>query len=618
MLAQHPHDITLPTFAKPEIKVSVKETERVPRAIAQTWLDKLSAVLASNDYSRLSTMVHHDSWWRDFLALTWDFRTVRGLPNLTKFLEENGPVAQLSNLKLQESGQFAPNFQQPIDGLEWVESMFHFETKVGNGKGMMRLAQGDDGVWKAHFLSTSLQELKGMEEVAGAKRPHGGNNSLKGGVREGNWYDRRERQKEFLDEEPTAFIVGAGQSGLNMAARLQALGLSALVVDKNARVGDNWRNRYRTLVTHDPVQYTHMSYLPFPSNWPLFTPKDKLGDWFEAYASLMELNVWLSTTILKTTYSDTDKTWTVTVRRADGTERTLRPKHVIFCTGHAGEPQIPTFPGQSTFRGTIYHASQHKDASTHPTSLTGKRVVVVGTGNSGHDISQNYHEAGASVTMLQRRGTYVISADTGLFMLHAGLYDETGPPIEDADVYGQSLPIPVQFALNVEGTKRIAEAERENLEGLRRAGFEVDFGHDGSGIYRKYVTRGGGYYIDVGCSKLIIDGKIGVVRSQGGIKGFEEGGLVLADGRRLEADIVVLATGYDNMRTSARKVLGEEVAERCRDVWDLDEEGEVNAMWRPCGHPGLWFFGGSLALCRIYSRFLALQIKAIEAGLNKQ
>lgn len=210
--------------------------------------------------------------------------------------------------------------------------------------------------------------------------------------------------------------------------------------------------------------------------------------------------------------------------------------------------------------------------------MTGKKVIVVGTGNSGHDIAQNFHENGASVTMLQRRGTYVISAKTGLFMLHKGLYEEHGPPTEDADIYGQSLPIPVQFALNVGGTAAIKAAEADQLAGLEKAGFKLDFGEDGSGIYRKYITRGGGYYIDVGASQLIIDGKIRVVQSPGGIAAFEAGGLVLADGRKLEADVVVLATGFDNMRTTLRKKLGDKVADRAKDEWGLNEEGEVNAV----------------------------------------
>ena len=221
--------------------------------------------------------------------------------------------------------------------------------------------------------------------------------------------------------------------------------------------------------------------------------------------------------------------------------------------------------------------------------------------------------------MLQRRGTYVLSAKTGLVMLHEGLYYEGGPPTEDADVYGQSLPVPVQFALNVDGTNRIAAAEKDNLEGLEKAGFKIDFGENGSGINRKYLTRGGGYYVDVGCSQLIIDGKIKVQQSPEGIKGFEPHALVLADGTKLEADIVVLATGYDNMVTSARKIFGDKVAERCNDVWDLDDEGEVRAV-RPlntlvpiletdqirdrCGDPAVTLISGLWEAVWPYAAFI--------------
>jgi hypothetical protein len=182
-------------------------------------------------------------------------------------------------------------------------------------------------------------------------------------------------------------------------------------------------------------------------------------------------------------------------------------------------------------------------------------------------------------------------------------------------------------------TKKIAEAEKDTLDGLRRAGFELDFGPDGGGITRAYFTRGGGYYIDVGCSKLIIDGKIKVIHNPGGINGFADRELLLANGDSLPADVVVLATGYDSMRTTVRKVLGDKIADKCSDVWDLDAEGELQAvsshsfacdlranhflqMWRPSGHPGFWYFGGNLALCRIYSKFLALQIRAVESGLS--
>ena len=575
-IIKSPHDIKLPQIGKQEPTVSAKELAS-PKEIAQAWLSAFGSGLATGKADSVALLIHEDGWWRDHLALSWDFHTLRGVSTITKFLNPFLAKARMHNLKLQQSGKFAPNRQEPIEDLEWVESMFSFDTTVGSGKGMIRLVCLPNGTWKAHMIYTALQELHSFKEMTGDLRPHGGNSSLKGGAIEGNWYERRQRQKEFRDEEPAALIIGAGQSGLNLAARLQALGLSCLIIDKNERVGDNWRYRYRTLVTHDPVQYTHMAYMPFPSSWPLFTAKDKLADWFEIYVSAMELNVWLESKVSSAEFSEETQAWTANILRGDGTIRTLKPQHVVMCTGHAGEPKIPTFPGQDTFKGSVYHGSQHKDA-TFQSGVAGKRVVVVGTGNSGHDIAQNYHENDAHVTMLQRKGTYVISAKTGLFMLHKGMYDEHGPPTEDADIAGQSLPIPVQFALNVGLTDRIKEAEKANIEGLGKVGFKLDFGNDGSGIYRKYITRGGGYYIDVGCSELIIDGKIKLEQSPDGIKGFTDKALMLADGRELEADVVVLATGYDNMRTTLRKALGDKVADRCKDVWDLDQEGEVNAV----------------------------------------
>lgn len=633
--------------------IHIEEHHDNPRAIAQDWLDRFTNFLASGDFSKLGTVFHEDGWWRDHLALGWDLHTIHGLPNIISFLASRTSLYQLTSLKLvTDNESFPPSTVSPIEGLEWVQSMFFFHTSIGRGRGFLRLAQDADGLYKAHMLYTALDELDGYEDSVGPRRPLGGKNSLEGGIVKGNWFEQRQRKLEFIDEEPQVLIIGAGkyirqrnkssiitslpgQAGLNLAARLQAMDVSCLIVDRQKRVGDNWRMRYRTLVTHDPVTYGHMAYLPFPANWPLFTPKDKLGDWFEAYASLMELNVWLSSSITSASYSESNRNWTVKVKRGDGTKCTLKPNHVVLCTGHSGEPRIPTFPGQDDFKGTIYHGSQHKDASEH--DVSGKRVIVVGTGNSGHDIAQNFYENGAkSVTMLQRSGTYVLNAEIGGHMLHEGLYDEMGPPTEDADIFSQSLPLPVQFALGVGLTNRIKEKEKDLLDGLAKAGFDVDFGHDGSGLFRKYMTRGGGYYLDVGASQLICQGKIKIVQCKEGIKGFEKETMVLKDGRKLEADIVVLATGYDNMRTSARKILGDEVADRAKDVWDLDDEGELNAvsdmildgkdiihdadtsqMWRPSGHPRFWYNGGNLALTRIYGKFLALQIKAVKVGLNK-
>jgi cation diffusion facilitator CzcD-associated flavoprotein CzcO len=107
------------------------------------------------------------------------------------------------------------------------------------------------------------------------------------------------------------------------------LGIKSLIVDREDRIGDNWRTRYHQLVLHDPVWFDHLPYLPFPTHWPVFTPKDKLGDWFESYVSLLELNAWTRATITKSSWDETAGKWTVTLDRVyEGkTEtRVLHPK----------------------------------------------------------------------------------------------------------------------------------------------------------------------------------------------------------------------------------------------------------------------------------------------------
>lgn len=321
-----------------------------------------------------------------------------------------------------------------------------------------------------------------------------------------------------------------------------------------------------------------MPYIPFPSHWPTFTPKDKLADWLEAYASLMELNVWCSTELQNSSFDEATKSWSVTVKRADGSVRDLKPKHIILATGTSGEPLIPHFEGIENFKGTVYHTSKHKDASDH-SNLSNKRVVVVGAGNSSHDICQNFHKAGAgSVTMLQRGGTYVLSAKKGLLMTFKGTYEEGGPPTEECDIMSQSMPIPVTFAFSTLLTQAITNVEKDSQEGLIKAGFQFDYGEGGGGLFRKYLTLGGGYYIDVGCSQLIIDGKIKVKSNPGGIKSFTPDGLLLADGSELKADIVVLATGYQTMRSTAKMLFGDKVASRLGNGWGVNEEGEMDSV----------------------------------------
>lgn len=410
--------------------------------------------------------------------------------------------------------------------------------------------------------------------------------------------------------------IGAGQAGLAAAARLKTIDVEALVIDTEDRIGDNWRRRYRQLVLHDPVWSDHMPYIHFPANWPIFTPKDKLAGFLEAYAELMELNVWTRTRLVSSSYDEKAHEWTATVERTlpDGSKvtRTFHPRHIILATGHSGKINYPVVKGMDGFKGDLLcHSSEFPGAKLES---QGKKAVIVGSCNSGHDIAQDYVEKGYDVTMVQRSSTCVVSSEGITDIGLKGLYDQDAPPIEDADLWAYSIPGEIFKLLQSGIAQAQAAHDAETLKGLEKAGFKLDMGPDNAGLMIKYFERGGGYYINVGASQLIIDGKIKVKQGQE-ITEVLPHGLKFADGTELEADEIVFATGFGNMRDRAREILGDEVAERLGGVWGYDNEGEMRNIWRRSGHPGVWFMGGNLSFCRYFSRHLALQIKALELGL---
>lgn len=310
------------------------------------------------------------------------------------------------------------------------------------------------------------------------------------------------------------------------------------------------------------------------------------------------------------------KCWTVTLKRTkeNGTTetRTFHPRHIVQATGHSGKKNMPSISGMADFAGTrLCHSSDFPGAQANS---QGKKAIVIGSCNSAHDIAQDYLEKGYDITIVQRSSTHVVSSraitDVGL----KGLFCENGPEVDEADTLLHGLPTPVLKALQVKVCALQAEHDREMLDGLAKAGFKVDRGPDEAGLFIKYFQRGGGYYINVGASELIASGDIKVKQGQE-ISCVLPHGLRFADGSELEADEIVFATGYANMRTQTRAIFGDGVADAVGDVWGFNEEGEMRTIWQRSGHEGFWFHGGNLAMCRYYSRLLALQIKALEEGL---
>jgi putative flavoprotein involved in K+ transport len=571
---------------------------------ADNWLAQFEDALAKSDGS-LKALFHPDSYWRDVLALSWNIQTVNGADAILKELKLHAPSAVPTGFAV-DPDRAAPRKVMRA-GTNAIEAIFKFETKVGRGSGIIRLIPdaADGNKLKAWTLLTELGELKGFEEQLGVARPRG--SAYSRDFRGPNWLDLREKSAGYTDHDPTVLVIGGGQSGLSIAARLKQLNVDTLIVDREKRIGDNWRKRYHALTLHNQVQVNHLPYMYFPPNWPTYIPKDKLANWFEAYVESMELNFWTETEFKGGSYDEKEQRWTVTLRRADGSKRTMHPRHVVLATGVSGIPSVPDIAGLTDFRGTVMHSSQYDDGE----NWKGKRAIVIGTGNSGHDIAQDLHSSGAEVTLFQRSSTLIVSIEPSAQLVYAPYNEGT---LEDNDLIATSMPLRLARKSHALTCAKSKELDKDLLEGLERVGFKLDFGEDNTGWQFKYLTRGGGYYFNVGCSDLIVKGDIRL-KQFADVEGVVTDGVKMKDGEIVAADLVVLATGYKRQEELVRLLFGDEVVKRVGTVWGFGEEQELRNMYTRTGQVGLWFIAGGLAQCRIGSKHLALQIKAIEEGL---
>jgi len=587
-----------------------------PQERVDAWLADFESALAARDIERVVSKFAVDSFWRDLVAFTWNIKTVEGHEGIADMLSARLADTDPSGFKTTEPPT------EDVDGNTVITSAFiEFETATGRGNGHLRLRSDDTGD-RAWTLLTTLQELKGHEEPKGPKRVLGAVHGSDPDRR--SWAEKRLDEQLTLgySEQPYIVVIGGGQGGIALGARLRQLGVPAIVVDKHERPGDQWRKRYKSLCLHDPVWYDHLPYLPFPPNWPVFAPKDKIGDWLEFYTKVMEVPYWSSTTCLSASFDENEKRWTVVVDR-NGEKVTLRPTQLVLATGMSGKPNIPTLPGQDIFRGDQHHSSQHPG----PDRYVGKRAVVIGSNNSAHDICKALYESGADVTMVQRSSTHIVKSDSLMDLGLGDLYSEravaAGMTTEKADLTFASLPYRIMADFQKPIYDAIRERDKEFYARLEAAGFELDFGDDDSGLFMKYLRRGSGYYIDVGASDLIADGTIKLAHGQ--VERLTEDSVILADGTELPADVVVYATGFGSMNGWAADLIGQDVADKVGKVWGLGSgttkdpgpwEGEQRNMWKPTQQENLWFHGGNLHQSRHYSLYLALQLKARYEGMD--
>ena len=571
-----------------------------PTQQVAVWLSALEAALEGADLSAAMELFAEESYWRDLISFTWNIKTAENKAEIRAMLE-----ATLSSTR---PGRWRIEGEASADG-PVTEAWFTFETAVSGGKGHVRLKEG-----KCWTLLTAMMELNGFEEKKGPRRvkgtEHGAFKHRK------SWLELRQQEEAELGftRQPYCVIIGGGQGGIALAARLRRLEVPTIIIEKNERAGDSWRKRYKSLCLHDVVWQNHLPYLPFPDDWPIFIPKDKMGDWLEIYTKVMELNYWSSTECIGAQFDDEAETWSVTVMR-NGERLVLQPKQLVLATGMSGMPKIPDFPGAALFKGDLHHSSKH----TGGEGYRGKRCIVLGSNNSAHDICADLWEHDADVTMIQRSSTLVARSET---LFENSRYSEeaaqAGITTETLDLMSASMPYKLQAPRSIPGWKTIAAKDGDFYDRLTRAGFLLDFGEDGSGLGMKYMRRGSGYYIDVGASDLISAGEI-KLRSGVNIAQITDNSVVLTDGSELPADLIVYATGYDSMNSWAARLISQDAADKVGKCWGLGSgtkydpgpwEGELRNMWKPTQQPGLWFQGGNLQQARHYSIYLSLQIKA--------
>ena len=583
-----------------------------PQARVDAWLADFEAALAVRDVERVVAMFAVDCFWRDLVSFTWNLKTVEGRDGVADMLTARLAETSPSGFRTRE--------EATADG-DVASAFIEFETAVGRGTGHLRIKTGDDGNDVAWTLLTAMQELRGHEERKGVTRVLGAVHGSDTDTR--SWAEKRADEERALgrSEQPYALVVGGGQGGIALGARLRQLGVPAIVVDKHDRPGDQWRKRYKSLCLHDPVWYDHLPYMPFPQNWPVFAPKDKIGDWLEFYTRVMEVPYWSKTSCLSASFDEVEKKWTVEIDR-DGERLTLHPTQLVLATGMSGKPNIPTLPGQDVFRGEQHHSSAHPG----PDRYVGKRAVVIGSNNSAHDICKALVENGVDTTMVQRSSTHIVKSDSLMDIGLGDLYSEravaSGMTTEKADLTFASLPYKIMHEFQIPVYDAIRERDKEFYDRLTAAGFELDWGDDDSGLFMKYLRRGSGYYIDVGACDLVADGTIELAHGQ--VEELTEDAVVLTDGTVLPADVVVYATGYGSMNGWAADLIGQDVADKVGKVWGLGSattkdpgpwEGEQRNMWKPTQQENLWFHGGNLHQSRHYSLYLALQLKARHEGL---
>lgn len=342
-----------------------------------------------------------------------------------------------------------------------------------------------------------------------------------------------------------AIILGAGPAGLATAACFERAGIPYVQLEQSEQVGSSWRRHYDRLHLHTVKRFSSLPYMPFPSDYPRYVPRLRFVEYLERYAERFALRPRFGETVRSARYERGG--WTVTSDQGEH-----RARRLIVATGYNRRPKIPTFPGRGRLLEQMIHSSSYRTGAAYH----GRRVLVVGMGNSGAEIALDLVEQGAAeVGLSVRSPTHVLPREY------------RGIPSQWTGMMLSKLPIRVTDAMAV-------AVSRDAFGDLTRYGIV----RPDIGPLSQVLERGRIPVLDVGTIQAVKDGRITVYRS---IHGIDDDVVRFTDGTTRTFDAVVVATGYtaalDGILECAEQV--------------VDHRGYPRVHGAESSMPGLYFLG---------------------------
>ena len=608
----------------------------IPTSVVHQDVDPLPVAQAVLIHLQLldHALLKEDALWRDLFCLTGTARTFAGAETIERAWHEL--TAKYKPYAFRLADENPVRVLKPGPTTSWIEARFTFridsDGMARDCAGIMRIVSDADLMWKIWTFVTILQNIDIFGDVDNLHPIAMDVTESKDSRLHPRPASPHQNQLPTPESDQTdaplldCVVVGAGMSGLCVAGRLKALGVHAVVLERNPEVGANWTDRYDSVSIHTSRDYGQMPFAHriWGNEYPYHLSITDMSEGLKRFVDMYGIDVWTWTNLEKAFWDEGRRVWTLEITHRGVTSH-IETRHLVLALGGGGQvPKWPNLANKERFKGTLLHSAEYK--SSRP--WAGMKGVVVGSANSGHDITNDMLESGlSSVTMVQRGRTPVCPIEYWR-RIHDQVYNEKVPTAL-ADMLMMTSPTATLRLMALKALSKFASEEPERFDNLEARGFKVERNMD---MISTLFERFGGHYIDVGVSKKIADGHI-KVKSDAKAIGFTETGLEFDDGSTLDADIIVLATGFEgNMRLMAKEIVGEAVGAKLEDWWGVDREGELRGAWKPIGReyifsrftrfefltlhidPGIWFTGGNIGLARYYSRFLAIQIKADLVG----